>query len=100
MIRLERRVATPKWVLVAVPFGALVVALILAGLLLVVTGHDPVSIYRQMVGAAVTAPGALSATLLDATPLLLAGLCAAVAFRMRVYNIGGEGQLYLGAVGA
>jgi simple sugar transport system permease protein len=35
-----------------------------------------------------------------ATPLLFTGLCAAIAFRMRVWNIGGEGQLYLGAVGA
>lgn len=100
MIRLERRLATPGWVPAVVPIGAPVLALILAGVLLVATGHDPVSTYRQMLQAAVTGPGAFSATLLDATPLLLAGLCAAVAFRMRVYNIGGEGQLYLGAVGA
>jgi simple sugar transport system permease protein len=100
VIRLERRVATPGWVFVAVPIGALIVALILAGVLLVISGHDPISIYRQMAGAAVTGPSAFSATLLDATPLLLAGMCAAVAFRMRVYNIGGEGQLYMGAVGA
>ncbi len=47
-----------------------------------------------------TSSGALSATFVYATPLLFTGLCAAVAFRMRVWNIGGEGQLYMGAVGA
>ncbi|MGA2804125.1 MAG: ABC transporter permease [Acidimicrobiales bacterium] len=100
MIRLERRLSTPGWLRVAIPFGALLVALVLVAVLLVATGHNPISIYRQMVGAAITNPGGLSATLLDATPLLLTGLCAGMAFRMRVYNIGGEGQLYLGAAGA
>lgn len=100
MIRLERRLSTPGWLRAAIPFGALLVALVLVGVLLVATGHNPISIYRQMVGAAITNPGGLSATLLDATPLLLTGLCAGMAFRMRVYNIGGEGQLYLGAAGA
>src|SRR5256885_9674215 len=37
-------------------------------------------------------------TLISATPLLFTGLCAAVAFRMQLFNIGGEGQLYAGAV--
>ena len=35
-----------------------------------------------------------------ATPLLFTGLAAAAAFRMRLWNIGGEGQLYMGAIGA
>ena len=36
----------------------------------------------------------------SATPILFTGLAAAVAFRMQLFNIGAEGQLYLGAVGA
>lgn len=100
MIRFERRLSTPAWLRVAIPLGALVVALVLVSILLVSTGHNPISIYRQMIDAAITSPGGFSATLLDATPLLLTGLCAGMAFRMRVYNIGGEGQLYLGAAGA
>jgi ABC-type uncharacterized transport system permease subunit len=100
LIRLERRLSTPSWLRVAIPLGALVVAFVLVSILLLTTGHNPLSIYSQMVGASITNPGGLSATLLDATPLLLTGLCAGMAFRMRVYNIGGEGQLYLGAAGA
>jgi general nucleoside transport system permease protein len=43
---------------------------------------------------------ALTETLTRATPLILTGLAAAVAFRARLYNIGAEGQLYLGALAA
>jgi energy-coupling factor transporter ATP-binding protein EcfA2 len=43
---------------------------------------------------------ALTETLTRATPLIFTGLAAAVAFRARLYNIGAEGQLYLGALAA
>jgi ABC-type uncharacterized transport system permease subunit len=43
---------------------------------------------------------ALTETLTRATPLILTGLAAAVAFRARLYNIGAEGQLYAGALAA
>jgi ABC-type uncharacterized transport system permease subunit len=43
---------------------------------------------------------ALTETLTRATPLVLTGLAAALAFRARLYNIGAEGQLYLGALAA
>ena len=43
---------------------------------------------------------AWSETLTRATPLILTGLAAAVAFRARLYNIGAEGQLYAGALAA
>src|SRR5262249_58749520 len=56
--------------------------------------------YQHIVQASITQPGAFSQTLVSMTPLLFTGLAAAVAFRMRLWNIGGEGQLYWGAIGA
>jgi ABC-type uncharacterized transport system permease subunit len=100
MIRIERRLDNPRWLSVAVPAGSLVLAAVIVGVMLAVTGHNPLSTYDQIYHAAFTSRGALSATFIYATPLLFTGLCAAVAFRMRVWNIGGEGQLYMGAVGA
>ena len=100
MIRIERRVDNPRWLSLAVPAGSLVLAAIIVGIVLAATGHNPLSTYSQIYHAAFTSRGALSATFIYATPLLFTGLCAAVAFRMRVWNIGGEGQLYMGAVGA
>jgi len=99
-MRLERRTTTPPWLRVVVPIGALAVALVLVAIILGASGHNPLSTYRAMFRAGFTDRGALSATLLNATPLVLTGLCAVVTFRMRIYNIGGEGQLYVGAVAA
>ena len=100
MIRVERRLETPWWLSVAVPVGSLAVAFGVMAVLLAATGHDPGHTYRQLFEAGFTANGALSATLLSATPLLFTGLAAAAAFRMQLFNIGAEGQLYLGAVGS
>ena len=82
----------------AVPAGSLLFAFVLAGIVLLVTGHDPLSTYRQLFDAAFLNPGSLSQTLVTTTPLLFTGLAAAAAFRMRLFNIGAEGQLYLGAI--
>lgn len=98
MIRLERRLREPRWLVVAVPVGALAVAFVLSGLVLLLTRHDPIDAYRRLVDAAFLADGALSSTLVSATPLAFTGLAAAVAFRMQLFNIGGEGQLYVGAI--
>jgi len=99
-LHIERRLDTPRWLKVAVPLASVFLAAIIVGILLAATGHNPFSTYHQMYSASVTADGALSATFVYATPLLFTGLCAAFAFRMRTWNIGGEGQLYMGAVGA
>jgi simple sugar transport system permease protein len=85
---------------VAVPVGSLVFAFFVAGLVLLATGHDPVDAYRQLFDAAFLNTGALGQTLVSATPLAFTGLAAAAAFRMRLFNIGGEGQLLVGAITA
>ena len=100
MIRFERNLDTPRWVRIALPIASLVLAGILSGLVLLLSGHDPLDTYGQIYAASFTSPGALTATFVYMTPLLFTGLGVAVAFRMRVWNIGGEGQLYLGAIGA
>jgi ABC-type uncharacterized transport system permease subunit len=100
MIRFERRLTAPRWFAIAVPLGSIVLAAIVAGILLAATGHDPFATYRRIGQASFSEPGALAQTLIASTPLLFTGLAVAVAFRMRVWNIGGEGQLYMGALGA
>ena len=81
-----------------VPIGSLVVAFAIIGVVLALTGHDTWETYRKIVEAGFTGNGAMSATLISATPILFTGLAAA-AFRMQLFNIGAEGRLYLGAVG-
>jgi ABC-type uncharacterized transport system permease subunit len=100
MIRFVARENVPRWLTFVVPLASVVLAAIVAGIVLAATGHNPLTTYQHIVQASITQPGAFGQTLVSMTPLLFTGLAAAVAFRMRLWNIGGEGQLYLGAIGA
>jgi ABC-type uncharacterized transport system permease subunit len=99
-ISVERRLSQPRWLSVAVPVASLAFAFVVAGIVLLATGIDPISTYRQLVRAAFVESGALTQTLITATPLAFTGLAAAVAFRMKLYNIGAEGQMFIGAITA
>ncbi|HEM61172.1 MAG TPA: ABC transporter permease, partial [Chloroflexi bacterium] len=67
---------------------------------LLIQGIDPVAGYRDMILLAFGSAYGLSETIMKAIPLMLAGLGVAIAFRMLVWNIGAEGQLYMGAFGS
>src|SRR5437763_8331693 len=99
-VRIERRLREPRWLLVAVPAGSLVFGFVASWLGLPATGHDPLPAYRKLFAAACVNTGALGQTFVSATPLAFTGLAAAAAFRMRLFNIGGEGQLLIGAITA
>lgn len=99
-IRLERRLAQPRWLNWAVPLVSLVTALVLGALVLWITGKSPFDVYHRIFERGFAGKRAFSGALEMATPLAFTGLCAAVAFRMGLINIGGEGQFYMGAVGA
>jgi general nucleoside transport system permease protein len=98
VIRIERRLSQPRWLTVAVPVGSVVVAVGLMTLVLLVTHHPPGHTFRRLFDAGFSGEQSLNATFISATPLIFTGLCAAVAFRMQLFNIGGEGQLYVGAI--
>ena len=99
-VRLEKRLGqspTLRWL---VPLLSIVSALAFGALLLVVTGRNPLSVYQRIFERGFLSRSAMRGTLIAATPLAFTGLCAAAAFRLGVINVGGEGQLYVGAVGA
>jgi ABC-type uncharacterized transport system permease subunit len=98
-VKLERRLTQPWWLQVLVPVGSLGAAFVIMAVVLFASGHSPGHTYREIVRSGFTGNGALSATLISAGPILFTGLAAAAAFRMQLFNIGAEGQLYLGAVG-
>jgi general nucleoside transport system permease protein len=97
-ITVERRLRQRRWLRLAVPVGSVVFAFLVAALVLVATGHDPLSSYRLLFDAAFLQTGSLDQTLIAATPLAFTGLAAAVAFRMKLWNIGAEGQMYMGSI--
>jgi len=99
-IRLERRLEVPRWLPVATTIGAIVVALVISGIILWFAGGDPIAIFVHILRSSFGSLGVLSDTLVTATPLILTGLACALAFRMRLWNIGAEGQFLMGAWGA
>jgi simple sugar transport system permease protein len=94
----EPRGVVSLWFRVLVAVIAIVGAGLAGAVLLVVTGHPPVEAYRAILRSGFGDSYGWVRTLLSATPLIFTALAAAVSFRMKVWNIGGEGQFYLGAI--
>jgi general nucleoside transport system permease protein len=90
----------PGWLPAATSAGAVVVALLIGAVILAIAGGNPLAAYTQIARASFGSLGVFSDTLVKAIPLMLVGLACAVAFRMRLWNIGAEGQFFLGAWGA
>jgi general nucleoside transport system permease protein len=97
---------------VIVPILTAVLAFVAGGLIVLATGHNPLSTYRSIfngtglnwlfpwVGGSerATAAANLQQTLIWATPLLLVGLAVTFAFRAGLFNIGGQGQYIVGGI--
>jgi simple sugar transport system permease protein len=99
-MRLERRGRPSRRALLLAPLGAVAVTLLLGSLLVARAGAPVGRAYMLLLEGGFGSRFALTETLTRATPLILTGLAAAVAFRARLYNIGAEGQLYAGAMAA
>ncbi len=100
-IRLEPRLEEPPaWFPLFVSLLAIVIALILGGVVISIVGGDPIKSYQHIAKASFGDTGVLSDTIVKATPILLTALACSVAFRMKLWNIGAEGQFIMGAWGA
>jgi len=100
-IRLEPRLdEPPAWYPAAVSMGAILVALILGGIVIAVAGGNPFLSYAHIAEASFGDTGVLSDTIVKATPIILTALACSIAFRMKLWNIGAEGQFIMGAWGA
>lgn len=98
-IELEPRLNSPRWLAYAVPALSVLFAFIVAGIFLFATGHNPFTTYAKLIDRGYSSYYGITDTLGLATPLICTGLAAAFAFRMNLFNIGEEGQMYLGMIG-
>ena len=85
-------------IIIGYPFLAIILALLLSSGLILVVGAQPTVAFRALIVGAFGNKNSLAETFLKASPLLLAGLGMCAAFKCRVWNIGAEGQLYIGAL--
>jgi ABC-type uncharacterized transport system permease subunit len=90
----------PRWMSPLVSLAGVAVALVLGGVVLILVGGDPFRTYAHIARTSFGSLGVFSDTLVKATPLLLLGLACSLAFQMRLWNIGAEGQFIIGAFGA
>lgn len=95
---IEMRQDMPKWQQFRLILGGLVAGLVIAAIILMVAGVGLQALYTEFVVSIFTNPQALSAVAVQAAPLLIVGLAAAAAFRVRFWNIGLEGQMIFGSV--
>ena len=99
-MRLEKRSEQSRLALLLAPLGAILFTLLVSALLVLWAGAPVAQTYGLLLQGAFGSLFALSETLTRAIPLMLTGLAATVAFKARVFNIGVEGQLYVGALTA
>lgn len=88
------------WAEALLPVVAVALALLIGAGMLLALGADPLKAYSAMLQGAAGSVSGITQTLVKATPLLLVGLGITIAFRGGVINIGGEGQLIVGALAA
>jgi ABC-type uncharacterized transport system permease subunit len=97
---------------IVTPLLTVILAFVIGGLVVLITGHDPFSTYKAIfdgTGLNWLFPWSsdrsvssvnLQQTLIATTPLILCGLAVAFAFRCGLFNIGGQGQYQMGAIAA
>lgn len=97
-ISLERRGSVKIWNLIGVPLGSVIFGTLVGGLFIQLTGHSAVDVFTTMAKTSYTTLYGLGDTLAAATPLIFTAMATLVAFKVNLYSIGAEGQLYVGAI--
>ena len=96
-LRVVRRTDIPRSLRYLTPLASILFALGVGAFLILVTGNDPLLVYRTIFEGTLSSNYNMAETIVKAIPLMIAGLAVSLAFRMKLWNIGVEGQMYMGA---
>jgi ABC-type uncharacterized transport system permease subunit len=97
---IDRRQPLPVWAdVILLPLVNVALAFVTVGIIVRIIGVDPFHALKLLVVGAVGSPESIGYTLYYATNFIFTGLAVAVAFHGGLFNIGGEGQAYLGGLG-
>ena len=100
LLRLAKRDGMPRGQVWAIRLGSFAAALLISALIFLIMGHNPLGAFGTMVTGSLGKKTAIRQTVRIAIPLLGTALAIAPCFKMRFWNIGAEGQITAGAVGA
>jgi ABC-type uncharacterized transport system permease subunit len=99
---MEPKGAVSVWVNYGIQAGTPIVAaflaLVVGGVIMWLAGYDPVLAYAALFQGALGGPRQIGETIMRSTPLIFTGLAVAFAFRAGLFNIGAEGQLFIGGL--
>lgn len=84
----------------AVPVVSVAMAMVLGSIIMLVSGYDPIAAFSAMLKGSFGGGRQIGETMLRSTPLMFTGLAVAYGFRAGLFNIGAEGQLFLGGLSA
>ncbi|MGB9590887.1 MAG: ABC transporter permease [Candidatus Kryptoniota bacterium] len=88
------------WSSVIVPLLAVVTALLVSSIAILLSGGKPIQAYSALLAGSFGSTTSIVETIIKATPLLISGLGVAIAFRAGLFNIGVEGQMFVGSIAA
>jgi ABC-type uncharacterized transport system permease subunit len=97
-IRTVKRAERPKMEIMRLRIFAFFLALAAGGLFILFIGYNPIELYGTIVSGAFRSKMAIQATVRIMIPLLMSSLGVILAFKMKFWNIGAEGQIIMGAV--
>ncbi|EFC91827.1 inner-membrane translocator [Dethiosulfovibrio peptidovorans DSM 11002] len=99
-IKRQKRIGQPLWLDLAIPVGGLLMAFLASGVFLVMMGVSPIEAYREMYYSAFGDSYGLSECMVKAIPLAMTAIALMLSFKMLIWNIGAEGQIFMGAIAA
>jgi general nucleoside transport system permease protein len=79
---------------------AILLALILGAIVILAINENPITVFTTLMRGAFGSPERIAGTLLQATPILVCGIAACISLRSGLFNIGVEGQLFMGGFAA
>lgn len=100
LIRITKRDDLPKKKEIVIRILAILLSIVFAGIIIMIFRLNPVGIFRSIIEGAIGTPTRIRQTILTAVPLTITSLGIIVAFKMKFWNIGAEGQITMGALGA
>lgn len=100
----EDTVVQRRWMTILQKTGTPIISALLAiavgSIIIWTSGYDPLAAFAALFKGSFGSPKAVGDTLLKSTPLILTGLAVAYGFRAGLFNIGAEGQLFMGGLAA
>ena len=100
MIRITKRAQLPRYKELGIQGASILLSFVAAGVIIGLMGLNPLTVFTEIVNGSIGSQARLQQTTLKAIPLVITSMGILVAFKMRFWNIGGEGQIMMGAMGA